>query len=187
MGTWPPFHPYPLPAAQRAPVFSVYISSASGTAEAELGEGKGRGIFRPDHDSLPPAGSYGQQQPQPHAHKGAFPVLPAPTPAAATTSPRQKGPTLGHQALARPLLLAGGKGEGTPRHSHLAQLLTVFCGRFHGRHLALPQLSLQLLEALSQALQLGDAAASVATQPLLLGLFVRHFHTPLRRVRTWVT
>lgn len=153
-----------------------------------LGEGKGRGIFRPDHNSLPPVGSYRQQPPQRQPHKGAFLTLPAPAWAAAPTMAKKGRPPLSPQTLARPLPpLAGEKGEGTPRRPHLAQMLTVLRGRFHGRHAALPQLSLQLLEPLAQALQLRDAATSAATQPLLLGLFVRHLHTPLRRVRTWVT
>lgn len=73
------FPRYPLPGAERAPVLAVYISSASGTAQPEFGEGKGRGIFRPDHNSLPPARSRRQQPPQRQPHKGAFLVLPAPS------------------------------------------------------------------------------------------------------------
>ena len=42
-----------------------------------------------------------------------------------------------------------GKGGGDPRRPHLAQLLTVLRGRLHGRHPALPQLPLQLLEPLA--------------------------------------
>lgn len=158
--------------------------AAAGTAQSEFGKGKGRGIFRPDHNSLPPGGSCDNG-----SHTKA-PSSDSPLPPGRQL--RQRRGSDDHRSATRRSLalfplLDGGKGEGTPRRPHLAQLLTVVRGRFHGRQPALPQLSLQLLEPLAQALQLRYAAASAATQPLLLGLFVRHLHTPLRRVRTWVT
>lgn len=168
---------------------AVYISSTSGTAQSRVRGRKGAGGFSALTTTPFPQSRTADN----NRHNGRHTKAPSsysPLPPGRRRQRCQRSDD--HRSVARRSLalfpsLAGEKGEGTPRRPHLAQLLTVLRGRVHGRHAALPQLSLQLLQPLAQALQLRDAAASAATQPLLLGLFVRHLHTPLRRVRTWVT
>lgn len=112
----------PLPVSRRPRGLPSSPSASPrprGPRSPSWGKGRGGGIFRPDHNSLPPAGSCRQPPPPRQPHKGSLLVLPA---AAGRRLQRRQGRddhrSAPRRSPARPLPLpAGERGRGPPARS----------------------------------------------------------------------